>query len=104
MTASNAPQAHTTSTRRRSRYAPPRPLIVGSDERDGHGAVVHAGDREPWVGGGRYLAIGDVSIGDLGVYLGTEIQADGDYDSLATMLAHEIGEVPKRGAEVQKFV
>ncbi|MEZ4308274.1 MAG: hemolysin family protein [Polyangiaceae bacterium] len=55
------------------------------------------------LGGGRYLAAGDVSIGDLGVYLGTDILVDGDYDSLDSMLAHAVGEVPKRGAEIKKF-
>src|SRR6185369_4452316 len=74
--------------------------IVG-DIQDEHDDASEAPVQD--LGGGRYLAIGDVSIGDLGVYLGTEISVDGDYDSLATMLAHAMGEVPKRGSEIQKF-
>jgi putative hemolysin len=74
--------------------------IVG-DIQDEHDDAAEAPVQD--LGGGKYLADGDVSIGDLGVYLGTEIQADGDYDSLATMLAHAAGEVPKRGTEIEKF-
>jgi len=74
--------------------------IVG-DIQDEHDDASEAPVQD--MGGGRYLAVGDVSIGDLGVYLGTDIQADGDYDSLATMLAHALGEVPKRGTEIEKF-
>lgn len=74
--------------------------IVG-DIQDEHDDASEAPVQD--LGGGRYLASGDVSIGDLGVYLGTDIQVDGDYDSLAKMLAHALGEAPKRGSEVQKF-
>lgn len=74
--------------------------IVG-DIQDEHDDASEAPVQD--LGGGRFLAAGDVSIGDLGVYLGTDILADGDYDSIATMLAHAAGEVPKRGAEIKKF-
>jgi len=74
--------------------------IVG-DIQDEHDDASEAPVQD--LGGGRYLAVGDVSIGDLGLYLGADIQADGDYDSLGTMLAHAAGEVPKRGAEISKF-
>ncbi len=74
--------------------------IVG-DIQDEHDDLSEAPVQD--LGGGRYLAVGDVSIGDLGLYLGADIQADGDYDSLGTMLVHEAGEVPKRGAEISKF-
>lgn len=74
--------------------------IVG-DIQDEHDDASEAPVQD--LGGGRFLADGDVSIGDLGVYLGADIRADGDYDSLATMLAHVAGEVPKRGAEILKF-
>ncbi len=74
--------------------------IVG-DIQDEHDDASEAPVQD--LGGGRYLAAGDVSIGDLGVYLGADIRADGDYDSIGTMLAHEAGSVPKRGAEIKKF-
>lgn len=74
--------------------------IVG-DIQDEHDDASEAPVQD--LGGGRFLAVGDVSIGDLGVYLGTDIHVDGDYDSLAAMLAHAAGEVPKRGAEIRKF-
>ena len=74
--------------------------IVG-DIQDEHDDASEAPVQD--LGGGRFLAAGDVSIGDLGVYLGTDIRADGDYDSLATMLAHAAGAVPKRGEEIKKF-
>lgn len=74
--------------------------IVG-DIQDEHDDASEAPVQD--LGNGRYLAQGDVSIGDLGVYLGTELAVEGDFDSLGTMLAHLAGEVPKRGAEIQKF-
>ncbi len=74
--------------------------IVG-DIQDEHDDASEAPVQD--LGGGRYLAGGDVSIGDLGVYLGTDFHADGDYDSVGTMLEHEAGEVPKRGTEIKKF-
>ncbi|MBK8257794.1 MAG: HlyC/CorC family transporter [Polyangiaceae bacterium] len=74
--------------------------IVG-DIQDEHDDASEAPVQD--LGGGRFLAAGDVSIGDLGVYLGTDIQADADFESLGAMLQHEAGEVPKRGAEIKKF-
>jgi putative hemolysin len=74
--------------------------IVG-DIQDEHDDASEAPVQD--LGGGRFLAVGDVSIGDLGVYLGADIRADGDYDSLGAMLAHAAGEVPKRGVEIRKF-
>jgi CBS domain containing-hemolysin-like protein len=70
--------------------------IVGDiqDETDAEDApIIELGD-------GRLLADAAVLLSDLSSYLGTDIDPDEQYESLAGMLTAELGEVPSVGATV----
>jgi CBS domain containing-hemolysin-like protein len=70
--------------------------IVGDirDETDSEEApIVELGD-------GRLLADAAVLLSDLSAYLGTDIDPEEHYDSLAGMLTEQLGEVPAVGATV----
>ncbi|WP_231511683.1 hemolysin family protein [Chondromyces apiculatus] len=55
------------------------------------------------LGDGRLVADGEISMSDLSAYLGTEITADGDHESLGGMLTHHLGKVPEVGTSVSKW-
>lgn len=56
------------------------------------------------LGDGRILADGEISLSDLNSYLGSsEIDPDGEYDSLSGMLMQHTGRIPEAGAEINKF-
>ena len=52
---------------------------------------------------GRLVADADVSMSDLSAYLGAEIPAEGDYNSLGGMLTHHAGKIPEVGTAISKF-
>lgn len=55
------------------------------------------------LGDGHLLADAAVSVHDLSAYLGAEIPADEDYDSLGGMLVHRAGRVPPAGTTMELF-
>jgi putative hemolysin len=73
--------------------------IVG-DIRDEHDA-----DEPPIVdlGNGRLMVDAGVPIGDLSRYLGVELPADGDYNSLGGFIVERMGQVPRVGATISDY-
>ncbi len=53
------------------------------------------------LGGGRLLADAAVSLLDLSSYLGTDIEVDGDFESLGGLLTHHAGRVPAVGTRIE---
>lgn len=49
---------------------------------------------------GRLIADAAVPISDLSAYLGSELDPDGQYESLAGMLTDKVGEVPSKGTAI----
>lgn len=83
--------------------------IVGDirDEHDEHDELETANNEPPLpiqdLGEGRIVADGEISLGDLNRYLGSEIDPNGEYDSLGGMLMQHTGRIPETGSEISKF-
>lgn len=80
--------------------------IVG-DIQDEHDDHVEPAPPQPRLihelGDGRLVAEGEVSMGDLSAYLGTNLPANGSHESLGGMLTEHAGKVPAVGTAISKF-